>query len=152
MPDDESIATQSMVAMLMVKRVHDHILSSLCSKYELSPIDIDILYFLSKNPELNTATSIIENRHFTKSHVSNALKHLEKAGFINKFFDGCNHKTIYLSLTHKALLALDEIEKAFQEFSNVLTQNIPAASINIAHSVLSQMIGNAVNYGKNLKT
>lgn len=140
---NEDIILKSITALMMVRRMHDHSLAALDDKYALTPICADILVFLSKNPHYNTATHIIDKRHFTKSHVSTALKHLEKEGYITRFYDGTNHKTIYLSLTHKALQALDEIEPLHFNFLQNLTEGISPEELETTEKPSKTMIENA---------
>ncbi len=140
---DEDIILKCITAMMMIRRLHDHSLDRIDEQYSLPPICADILVFLSKNPHFNTATQIIENRHFTKSHVSTALKHLEREGYITRFYDGTNHKTIYLSLTHKAVRALDEIEPLHSRFLDALTDGISEEDLETTERVLRQMVKNA---------
>lgn len=148
---DEDIILKCITAMMMVRRMHDHSLCELDEKFALPPICADILVFLSKNPNYNTATHIIENRHFTKSHVSTALKLLEREGYITRFYDGTNHKTIYLSLTHKAIQALKEIEPLHLKFLQVLTAGISQEDLNITEHVLKKMVENAAEFSSGQK-
>lgn len=139
----EEDITSFITSMIVVKRMRDRKLTRLTEEYRLSPICLEILAFLAQNPNFNTATSIIENRHFTKSHVSNALKLLEQRGYITRFYTGTNHKTIYLSLTHESLEVVEAIRENFDEFCSCLTRDIPEQDIERAVEVLKAIARNA---------
>ena len=49
-----------------------------CDKYHLNQMEYNILMFLYNNPQHNTAADIVKIRKSTKSHVSTAIKELEK--------------------------------------------------------------------------
>lgn len=124
---EECAMTGPLAALMVVKRFYEHVFFPLEKETGLTRIELDILVFLMENPNFNTATAIIDNNHFSKSHVSGALKHMEARGLIRKFFDEKNRKTTYLSLTDDAFdiaqKARDIKESATQSLMNGIEPN-----------------------------
>ncbi len=60
-------------------------------KYGLTQMEYSIVLFLHRNPGCDTASSIIQTSQYTKSHVSSAIKSLEKRNFIKReYAQNCN--------------------------------------------------------------
>lgn len=86
-------------------------------------MELDILLFLHNHPAHDTATDIIKIRQLTKSHVSSSIKTLEEQGYLEKFYQGSNGKTIHLKITDKAAEILAGGLKAQKTFSSLVFQN-----------------------------
>lgn len=82
----------------LTKKLYDHTMNPLCGIYHITRMELDILLFLANNPDCDTARDIIEQKRFTKSHVSSSLKLLEEKGYLEKNFHPGNRKTVHLSL------------------------------------------------------
>lgn len=87
---------------------YESLSKSICEKYNLTKMEYDILMFLYNNPQFNTAADIVKVRKSTKSHVSIALKDLEKKGMIERRKNPNNKKIIEVFLLEKAKKISDE--------------------------------------------
>lgn len=87
---------------------YESLSKSICEKYNLTKMEYDILMFLYNNPQFNTAADIVKVRKSTKSHVSIALKDLEKKGMIERRQNPNNKKIIEIFLLGKAKKISDE--------------------------------------------
>lgn len=87
---------------------YESLSKSVCDKYNLSKIEYDTLMFLYNNPKYKTAADIVKVRKSTKSHVSIALKDLEKKGMIERRQNPNNKKIIEIFLLEKAKKISDE--------------------------------------------
>lgn len=87
---------------------YESLSKSICEKYNLTKMEYDILMFLYNNPQFNTAADIVKVRKSTKSHVSIALKDLEKKGMIERRQNPNNKKIIEIFLLEKAKKISDE--------------------------------------------
>lgn len=87
---------------------YESLSKSICEKYNLTKMEYDILMFLYNNPQFNTAADIVKVRKSTKSHVSIALKDLEKKGMIERRKNPNNKKIIEIFLLEKAKKISDE--------------------------------------------
>ena len=79
-----------------------HLFAPLLRKYQLTQAEIDVLMFLSNNPDFDTATDIVNRRGLTKSHVSIAVEHLVGRGYLNRVCDPENRKRIHLTVSSDA--------------------------------------------------
>lgn len=104
----------------LTKKIYDHTMEPLCSRYHITRMELDIMLFLANNPGYDTATDIIEQKRFTKSHVSSSLKLLEEKNYIERAFHGGNRKTVHLKL----LPASAEIVSAGQMAQNEIFDKI----------------------------
>ena len=86
-------------------------------------MEYDILMFLHNNPQYDTATDIIKIRHLTKSHVSMALKNLEKRGLLQSFYAVDNKKSRHLRIMPSAADIVTAGEAAQQQFGHRLFQD-----------------------------
>lgn len=95
----------------LTKKIYDRTMEPLCDRYDITRMELDILLFLANNPGYDTATDIVEQKRFTKSHVSCSLRLLDEKGYIQRTLYPGNRKTVHLKL----LPAASEIVKAGQE-------------------------------------
>ena len=63
---------------LTITNCYEMLAKEVCDKYHLNQMEYNILMFLYNNPQHNTAADIVKIRKSTKSHVSTAIKELEK--------------------------------------------------------------------------
>lgn len=135
-------------ALLILKRFQEHTMAPLERDSGLCRIELDILYFLMENPSFNTATDIIETNHFSKSHVSGALKHLEQSGYIRKFTDSKNRKITYLSLSDKAFDLAARVRECKAAAWKALLKDIPPENVSNMIQTLDSICENAVRAEK----
>ena len=69
-----------------ITNCYEMLAKEVCDKYHLTQMEYNILMFLYNNPQHNTAADIVKIRKSTKSHVSTAIKELEKIVLLNKSF------------------------------------------------------------------
>ncbi len=104
----------------LTKKIYDHTMNPLCGLYHITRMELDIMLFLANNPDYDTATDIIEQKRFTKSHVSSSLKTLEEKGYLERAFRSGNRKTVHLKL----LPASESIVAAGQKAQNQVFEKI----------------------------
>lgn len=142
-PAFENAPAEILACSMLIKRLYEKIMSPILTGNELPRIEMEILLFLANNPEYNTATAIVAEKGYTKSHVSTALKHLEASGYISKNHIGSNRKTFYLKLEDKARPLIRQGQLYQQKFSQILNQGISEDSLRTAWKVLEKMADNA---------
>lgn len=106
--------------ILILKKLYSKKLEPLCEKYGLTRMEVDILLFLTNNPGSDTAKEIVEQRRFTKSHVSAALKSLEQKGYIEREFHEGNRKTVYLTVLEEAKEIIQDGQQMQIEFGKII--------------------------------
>ncbi len=92
----------------------------ICDRYQLTQMEYDILMFLHNNPAYTTATDIVSIRRLTKSHVSSALKMLEEKGYIRRYYELNNSKTVHIEVLESAKGILQEGYRVQKDFLDTL--------------------------------
>ena len=93
-----------------LKRISDIAFGELRRKYGLKQLEVEILIYLSRNPEASAST-FIEEMGLNKGQVSVAMDNLSSGGFITLKRDNKDHRYSHASVTEKALPVLEEAEK-----------------------------------------
>lgn len=106
-----------------LKNLYSHYINPLCQKYDLNRTEMDILLFLANNPQFDTATSIVEHKGLSKSHVSTSLRSLEENGYLQTAYLGGNRRTVHLKLLDKAHDIVSEGQQAQLLYVNILFGN-----------------------------
>lgn len=82
----------------LLRRGYIRRLESVCGRFGLTRMELDVLLFLASNPTRDTAAEMIRTRGFSKSHVSAAVKGLIQRGCLRGVTKSGNHKAIHLQL------------------------------------------------------
>lgn len=136
------MTTEFLTCISLTRRLYDQLLEPVCEHYGITCMELDILLFLHNHPGHDTATDIIKIRHLTKSHVSSSIKTLEEQGYLEKFYQGSNGKTIHLKVTDKAAEILAGGLKAQKAFSNLVFQNFSDEQIANMEKNLKRLTDN----------
>lgn len=128
---------------MLLKRCYSKALDPLVKESGLTQIELEILLFLSNNPHLNTATDISSNKLMTKSHVSTALRHLESIGFIRRYYDQNNRKTIYISLEPASFSVVHKGILLQKEYAASLMRGISQEELQMLHATMDKIFANA---------
>ena len=96
-----------------IKRISDIAFGELRKKYGIKQLEVEILIYLSRNPE-SSASSFIKEMGLNKGQVSVAMDNLSSGGFITLKRDNKDHRYSHASVTEKALPVLEEAEPAQQ--------------------------------------
>ena len=109
---------------ILVKKLYDRFLEPVCLRHDMTRMELDVLLFLANNPGFDTATDIIEQKHFTKSHVSSSVKQLEARGYLQGEFYPGNHKTIHMKILPEAKESVCDGQNAQKNFCSCVFQGI----------------------------
>lgn len=126
----------------LVKSLYTQCVESVCTKHDLTRMELDILLFLANNPQFDTASDIIEKKRLTKSHVSTSIRSLEQRGFLSKSYAPSNHKTLHLTLCNTANEAIADGQAAQQTFLGILFQGFSAEEYSQMQQFYSRMSSN----------
>lgn len=92
-----------------------------CSKYNMTTAELDVLLFLANNPEFDRATDIVEKRYIVKSQVSTSINLLEKKGYLNRTYKENDRKTIHLVINDLAQNVIKDGQNAQELFFDMQT-------------------------------
>lgn len=132
---------------IFIKKVVEKAYLEMTKKYEMTNNEIAVISYLSTNKNA-TASNIVNELLFSKSHISLSVDTLTKKGLIKKQQDSQDKKIYHLQLTQKSQPIVDELFarrneiekvffKGFSENDKFLLQTlIQKVVINIKDSTL----------------
>ena len=112
-------------ALRSTMKVYETMLKEVCEKYELTPIEGNIISFLFNHPTKNSASDIAEYRMLSKGNVSIGVESLIKKNLIERKLDRKDRRKVNLFLKKECAPITKEIEivrtkffdKIFSDFS-----------------------------------
>ncbi len=134
-----------------IKAVYEMYSGPVRKKYGLTKMEYSILMFLYRNPSCDSAASIVQSGQFTKSHVSAAVRVLEKRKYIiGKYMDN-NYKTIHLKLTGQAEEILREASKAEKRYADRIFEGFTEREMQQINNLLERICENSESELQNMK-
>lgn len=112
--------TEDLLNLKCVIKLYDKICSSVCDKYKITKLELDIIAFLNNNPGRDTASDIVELRMLPKANVSQAVDALIKKEFLIRKQDENDRRRIHLELTKKDNSIIKDIEEVQKNFESIL--------------------------------
>lgn len=91
-------------------------LKEICTQYELSLIEANIISFLHNNPGKDTAGDIVELRMLSKGNVSQAVELLIQKCLLARTPDSTDRRKIHLSLLPAAKPVTDAVDTIRENF------------------------------------
>ena len=116
-------------------------------RFSLSAAEVDVLMFLSNNPEYNTATQVSKIRMIPKSHVSLAVGLLSEKGLLCKQ-KGKSRRTVCLIPSKRAAEITDFGRKMQDEFQQALYCGFSETEKAILESLHRKITENMENIKK----
>lgn len=128
------------------REFYQTMLAPLCEKYRMTQTEMIVLLFLANNPQLDTASDIVEKRCITKSAVSAAARALQERGAITGEYTNGNHRSIHLKIQNDAQSIISEGKKAQSRFFNVLTRGFSEDEQRTLKNYITRITENIRNY------
>ena len=132
----------------MAKKSYNVILAPICSKWELTRNELDVLLFLQNHPQYDRATDIVTYRGITKSHVSISAANLESRGFLTRKFDSADRRTAHLVLTEQGRDIATEARKYQTRFFSALFQGVTEEEFALWGRITERVQNNIRNLEK----
>lgn len=108
-------------------------------KYRLKKSEIEILYFLSKSNQKNTATDIRNYLKMNKGHISQTVDILERKGYIRAVPDTGDKRYIHYLLTEETQELIYEIYDAWDRILQILFDGITEEEMIIFKHIAEKM-------------
>ncbi len=124
-----------------LKRISDIAFGELRRKYGLKQLEVEILIYLSRNPE-SSASSFIKEMWLNNGQVSVAMDNLSSGGFITLKRDNKDHRYSHASVTEKALPVLEEAEKLKVLYEKMIFSGISPEDAFSFWNVSKKMMAN----------
>ena len=138
----EVIQSGQLDTIQLAKKRYAQMLEPLCSTWDLTKTELDVLLFLANNPGLDRAADIVSIRQITKSHVSLSVSNLEQRSLIYRVFDPEDRRTAHLKLTETALPIVREGNRIQQEFFGRIFAGLSEEELLFWRSILNKVCHN----------
>lgn len=138
-------ATDFLMTVHGMVKLHDRMIKMICGKYQLTLIEGKIISFLHNNPEKDTAGDIVELRKLSKGNVSLAVDSLIQKGMLEREQDQKDRRKIHLSLLAKAKPITDLIESTQNEFEKELFRGFSEEDRRVYIKLNDRMVENTMN-------
>jgi len=133
-----------------IYKVHDKFCEKISSKYGLTNLELNILFFLKSNLGPDTARDMAEKLNLSKSNISAAVDSLTKKGYIIGVQDEKDRRYIHLKLQKEAEIILEEAFITHDNFMKSITKDIPQEKLDTTREVMEQILQNIVNESKTM--
>lgn len=131
-----------------IKALYAKCIGPVCTRHDLTRMELDILLFLANNPRFDTATDIIEIRYLSKSQVSASVKSLEKSGYLRKSYMDDNRKTAHLAICEAAFSIIEDGRRAQERFLDIMLQGFTQEQLDNIREYNARMLENINTYLK----
>ena len=102
--------------MMRARKGYTKMMEPICSQWDLTRNELDVLLFLYNNPGFDRAADVALHRGMAKSHVSLSVNTLESKGLLKRHMDPADRRTIRLALTGDALYIAQQGREAQKVF------------------------------------
>ena len=135
-------ATEILMRWHQFSKLYRKLQDDICSKYNISNVELDVLLFLSNNPKYDTAKDIVELRGLAKSYVSKAVDLLIKKEMISTFGDEKDRRITHLKLEEKSYEIIEEGKLSQNNFLEILYKDISQSERENLQKTLNKMLQN----------
>lgn len=143
-----SSSTNYFDIMGIAKKSYNMVLAPVCSKWEITRNELDVLLFLRNNPQYDRATDIVTYRGIAKSHVSMSVANLESRGLLARKFDKTDRRMAHLELTEQGYGIASEARKYQIQFFSALYQGVTEDEFALWGRVTEKVCNNIRNLDK----
>lgn len=112
-------------------------------KHDMPQTSLDILMFIGDNPELNTASDIVNLYGIKANLVSMHINRLEEEGFIFRERDENDRRKYRLGITDKSRPIVEDCRATIKRFVNDLWEGIDREKIEAVLNILDEVGENA---------
>ena len=130
------------ISFRKVKKFYKKFIDNEMKKFNLSQNEIEIITYLNKNPEKNTAKDIVEYLGISKGMISRNIDILLSKGIIEPKKDSIDKRIIRLYITKESEELIREIEESIFNLLGGLLENIEEEKFEIFKEVLSSITNN----------
>lgn len=135
-------ATEILMRWHQFSKLYRKLQDDICSKYNISNVELDVLLFLSNNPKYDTAKDIVELRGLAKSYVSKAVDLLIRKEMISTFGDEKDRRITHLKLEEKSYEIIEEGKLSQNNFLEILYKDISQSERENLQKTLNKMLQN----------
>ncbi len=115
--------------MARAQKGYARLMEPICKKWDLTRNELDVMLFLTNNPDYDRAVDIVTMRGLSKSHVSLSINSLESRRFLTREEDPADRRTVHLKLTDRAREITDNGRMVQKRFFSYLHQGVTQEQI-----------------------
>lgn len=127
---------------LQLKKLITKKVEPIIYEYNLRSVELDILVFLDKEKDVDTAKEIMQRKHLSKAHISKSIDNLRTKGFIQINEDEDDHRVLHISLTEKSKEVITKVIHVYEECRNIMQENISDEELETMKKVVMKMMQN----------
>ncbi len=135
-------ASQIYAASRQFERAYAVVMQPLSRALKMPQTAVDILMFLSNNPEMNSAVDICACRGLKPSNVSFHVEQLVREGYLIRSPVSGDRRRYFLQCTEKAAPLIAEGHALQKEFYRRITANILPEDMAAAQRCLHMLVQN----------
>lgn len=124
-----------------LKKLIEHMEYPIMEKYELRPVELDILVFLYHSKG-NTAKEIMKKKCISKAHISKSIDNLYSKGYVKLIEDTKDHRIIHIELTQSANQIAKETIQMYEACKSILLKDITEEEFDLVRKVAKKMVEN----------
>lgn len=132
-------STEMWTGLRSLLRLYDKMLKKVCTEYDLTVVEADVISFLQNNPGKDTAADIVELRMLSKGAVSKAVEALIEKSLLKRIPDTEDRRRIHLKLKPEAEPVTESIDVVRAEFYNTVLAGFTKEELEM-HSWFFQRI------------
>ncbi|MGI6014091.1 MAG: MarR family winged helix-turn-helix transcriptional regulator [Oscillospiraceae bacterium] len=133
------VTNEVMMSGVQLKKLIEKKSEFLHQKYDLRPVEMEILMLLYQANCGDTATDIMNCKHISKAHVSKSIDNLKARALICLHTDKHDHRVIHIELLNRAETVIQEIRGVYDECKRIVFQNISEDEISCMTAVLQKI-------------
>ena len=124
------------------KQILENYVKNLREKYGLKRTEIEVLYYLSRSGEYNTAKDVAMSLHINKGHISQTAESLSQKGYISALKDANDHRVVHYKITEESGRVAEEIDDSIDKLYKALFAGISAEDRDALRRIAAQMTRN----------
>lgn len=109
---------------MQFRKLMEYEFGAIQEKYALCKIDMQILYYLYKAGEHNTSRDILDLKLFSKGHISQSLRRLQRMKMITMVQDKDDRRYVHNVLTQKANEVIAELKQGYENINKIIFNDI----------------------------
>ena len=124
------------------RKVYEKKCEYLMVKYELRKIELDVLVFLDRYEDLNTAKDIVNQRSLSKAHVSKAVDNLTRRNFVIACTGDRDRRCYRLTLTKEAEPIIREMNNVWNQIREIIFADLTDEEIKVLKNAMTKITRN----------
>lgn len=131
--------------MLRARKGYSRVMDPICSQWDLTRNELDVILFLFNNPEYDRAADVALRRGMAKSHVSLSVANLEAKGLLRRRVDPEDRRTVHLELIGDAAEIAAQGRSAQAEFFGKIYAGLTVDELNVWSHIAQKVSQNIAN-------